>query len=869
MFCCCGGTFLQNDSFRIRVTGRLTESLTMKPTLKRNPIWKWMLPLFSFICIHTRSNFAEGHSSSSLSDGATATTASFTNSKTDTIQTSTAKATAKATAKSAATAKATKKTPILILDVDNTFYSESELKTISTTSTSGIEQQIVQNTHSFCQEHLKMTPDECDELFRTYGSTPEGLRVKITNPTELKDLYAKFYNHIYENINLHSLLQYSHFRPLPWMSMSSNNSNTNYKDDNNKDDDNKDDDNKEEDFGNTGYTHSSYSHDYKSPSQEIYELLSKIQNKYPHSMIYLASNSPRAHVKRIIKAMGLHSFPFAGIVTPDDPYHHQQQQQQQQHDNEDSTITAVYPTKASPKEFFKPILDKHDSSSHSYVFMDDSMYNLQTAKDANIGIDTTYHIHHEYDFISALKDFIQDLEAGEDETKDNNHDSYYYDESTNYVFSEELYLLNKNKVDANSINKEVWEKLGIELIHNVKAHPRNHPVTVVDLGAGLLSVLDFFMDGFPSSNESQQQQPQPQDSKDGILHLLQKEHKNPVIYYAFEPNKNLRSGCLEKLKTLGFKEKKAPKKIKNDGSKEPPHTFTFHHKKKNITVHLIMNDFRSSPTLDLSSSPDLVVGCCFADLFSNPRELMASIVQLTNAGMDHHNNDDDDVNTSSTLLYFPITFSGTTLLDPPQTFGVTTSSNNNNNNNQKMIPSDTLALQFYSEILTNVHHHNLNPNLIVSAAKDFGAKLLSSGPSDWNIDATQHEYLWSTMNYFFKSVLEGRICDETWNMKEWFKRIQQKRPKIIAKNVDLLFRFESDRRRSTNNVEGDGDDSDSDSGVSSADANSEEHMEEIEFIAPHKVHSKTKPWEKDSKVLGPNEIEGKISCTVQLHHSLQ
>ena len=62
---------------------------------------------------------------------------------------------------------------VVIIDVDNTLYSEQDL--LSSTG-DGIESQIVRNTHLFGLLHFNLTSEQCDDLYKTHGSTIEGLR---------------------------------------------------------------------------------------------------------------------------------------------------------------------------------------------------------------------------------------------------------------------------------------------------------------------------------------------------------------------------------------------------------------------------------------------------------------------------------------------------------------------------------------------------------------------------------------------------------------------------------------------------------------------------------------------------------------------
>jgi len=696
------------------------------------------------------------------------------------------------------------KKKVLVLDVDNTFYSEAALRKLGEQfGDHGVEEQIVQKTHTFCQEHLNMTTKECDNLYQLYGSTPEGLRVKITDQKELHHLFKIFYDLVYNDIDLNSLVKYSHHNPQTIAAIIA------------KDESN---------ISTTGYTHesSSISKNLITKSLQISNLLEEIKMKDKDTLIYLASNSPYIHIIRILKHMGLYAFPFDGIITPDFYYHHKSKHFDEIQSGE-KTDMRMYPTKASPIDFFQPMTQKHSRKEFSYAFVDDSKFNLQKAQEANIGFDTIYHINEDYDLCSALKDYLYEIE-NKKETKSINGDVSPYTKKTSslYEFSEEKYLLSKNIVDANSINLDIWEYVVAELTKRSKE--KSSPISIVDLGAGLLSILDFLINGLPGKDGKEI------DSKTSLF--AEDEHyDHNLVYYAFEPNQNLKEGCLNKMMAMGFQE------IESIGEVQ-----TYKHSAKHITVHLIMNDFRNnihkaSNLIKVhGTQPDLIVGCCFADLFPSPRELIASILEISNPAM-------DNTKSPSTLLYFPITFGGTTLFNPPQPFGIPI----DKTAHSKMIPSDTLALRIYAQILKDTHDHNLDPKSIIKAAELFGLKLISSGASDWNIDPNKHLYLWDTMKFFFKTVIAN---DHEWDMKAWFDRMHNSRPSIIAKNVDLLFQFDSDGHQMSNK---------SNKSLDNDDDRSSNQVEQIEFVAPYKVRSVKK---KIVKSLGPNEIEIQSICSL-------
>ena len=90
---------------------------------------------------------------------------------------------------------------VIIIDVDNTLYSEQDL--LSSTG-SGLETQIVRNTHLFGQLHYNLTVEECNEMYREYGSTIEGLRHTLP-PDQVEQTMARFYREVYDSIDFSCL----------------------------------------------------------------------------------------------------------------------------------------------------------------------------------------------------------------------------------------------------------------------------------------------------------------------------------------------------------------------------------------------------------------------------------------------------------------------------------------------------------------------------------------------------------------------------------------------------------------------------------------------------------------------------------------
>ena len=148
------------------------------------------------------------------------------------------------------TTEATKE-PTIVLDVDNTLYRNDIFP---------IEDQIVEQIHSFCAQHCNLTRQQADDLHFLHGSTIEGL----LQTHHVKDDTA-FYDHVYGAVDVSPLL-----RPSP---------------------------------------HSSYSTGYTPP------LTSSLRSLLRHLPVGIASNSPRQHVQSVLQALGLATVSWRKIWT--------------------------------------------------------------------------------------------------------------------------------------------------------------------------------------------------------------------------------------------------------------------------------------------------------------------------------------------------------------------------------------------------------------------------------------------------------------------------------------------------------------------------------------------------------------------------
>jgi FMN phosphatase YigB (HAD superfamily) len=586
--------------------------------------------------------------------------------------------------------------PTLIVDVDNTLYCEQQVNLVSG---SGIEEQIVRNTHAFCQKHLNLTPQEADDLYQKYGSTIEGIRQTHPSSTHLLE---QFYREVYDPISVTPLIQ-----------------------------------KRRSHLDETGYSHAG----------DSLSSLREYLNHLPNSL-YVASNSPSWHIAKVLKALGLEKVPWKGMLTPDLITHNPK---------------LTFPTKAHPETFFADLLGR------SCILIDDSLHNVEKAQD--IGFRAIHVNHDNCTLEQALNRAVGHVDP-------------------DFQMSDLEYLEAKNVVDAQSIHCPTYLKIAQHL-----TIPENGILQVVDVGAGLLSMLELFLKG--------------RHDKPPLLSLLDKKVKG-IEYVAYEPNMGLLGGCKNRLRELGFE-------LREERGNE----CVFHRARHNVTVHLKMMDFALEKG---KMEPQLLVGCCFADLM-DPHELVESLFQYTFSG--------------DMLVYFPITFSGITQFLPPQPFGVS-------GERRRQIPSDTTALQMYSSVLTNQHGHNLEPTKLVSAMEAHGGILLNRGPSNCKICPKENEYFWKTMLYFFGTVGAPEMMKRGWDSVGWIHRAKQGRPKIEVSNIDLLFRIPretSDVLRESSSVENEDTD--------------ELSITEIQFKAPYEVGTVSKTVDtKDGAHLGPNHVEG-------------
>jgi hypothetical protein len=692
------------------------------------------------------------------------------------------------------TTKTTTTTTLIILDVDNTLYQEKDV---------GIEAQIIRNTYKYCKDHLDLSNNQADELFHTYASTIEGLRrtlwkdqSPLQRQASLDDAYHRVWN--VENMDLSSLL------PLSQTPEKGGGSST-------------------------GYSHTQNNNNNKEK-----DLVRRLLQSSPYPIV-LASNSPSWHIHRVLDAMGLNHGKdiddvrpplYQAMYTPD--------------------RLETYPTKHDPIEFFRadPRSNNLDISTSvdRLLVLDDSAHNLKQIQ-SHFSKQTTsttsqqclYRIGTNYTLKEAL------LQA-------------YGLVDPNFVFSQVKYLQCKSVVDRQAMDPLTWH-MAVDKLRQLQQSNSDKndpfPIRIVDLGAGLLSMLQLVIHG---------------DSENGLRPLLLSKEKSddthfPIHYTAYESNRGLFQACHERLLEWGFTPVLQSKHGAMSLTLTTEEEFIYEHPQ--ILLRLRLYDYETEDRQKEINEkdappPDLIVGCCFADLV-DPNHLVPSLIRRFNL-LRH-----SKATQSSTLLYFPITFCGTTQFVPPQPFerydtsssspSSSSSSSGWMSRNKGMIPSDTAAFQFYAKALSETLGHNLNPRLLQDVLVCHGASLLRQGPSSWNIDPKKHSYLFDAMMYFFGTSGGPELLEAGWDAQGWIQRAKQHQPTIRVSNVDLLFEMGRERSRGTpalETVEGRG----TATTVPKRRSNLVRTGQEILFTAPNQVG--TAPISITEKELGPNQVLGTL-----------
>jgi hypothetical protein len=689
--------------------------------------------------------------------------------------------------------------PILLLDIDNTLYNERLVN---------VESQIVQGTHVYCRDVLGIEKDEADHLYHRFGSTVEGLKRTIwkdSPPKELEQHLDSFYRAVYTSVDVSSILRDSTIGTSATSS--------------------------------TGYAHAKDQGDARLARQLLMNW-----NQDCHSISF-ATNSPSWHAITVLRGLGL-----AKLATSTDD------------NNSMCTLFTPdrlksYPTKHDPKVFFAASDDYENTLSkdiqHPISFFDDSSHNLQSLRQAfPATIQRLYHISHDFGKDGPI--------VNVDGSRKTNLVRALLEEAglvdPSFEFDQVQYLEAKNKVDRQSIHMATWNSV-IEELREILMHlqqqkqqdsdpsinddnthdgnmdfqfPSSSDLWIVDLGAGLMPILDLLLHG-DGDRGLEALLPLPPDmavSSSGA-------GTSSIYYTAYESNKELYLSCHDRILSWGFD--LVRHKTSSDGIDEA----IYQDRKRRMKVHMILRDFgdESNPLVKVPKatpivSPHLIIGCCFADLL-DPHKLVPSMMKTFNIL--------DPTPLRGTLVYFPITFAGVTQFIPARPFEY--------HGNGASIPSDTVAFQSYATALEKNLCHNLDPSLLQDVMAAYGAKLRTSSPSDWKIDPQDHPYLFETMLYFFGSTGGTQLLlDGGWDAAGWIQRArkQNPRPSIQVTNRDLLFHIAQATVHNSNTPPGI---------HSPPDNKMDDVIQEILFTEPYRVTSINKQFPSE---LGPRQVLSKL-----------
>ena len=154
---------------------------------------------------------------------------------------------------------------------------------------------------------------------------------------------------------------------------------------------------------------------------------------------------------------------------------------------------------------------------------------------------------------------------------------------------------------------------------------------------------------------------------------------------------------------------------------------------------------------------DLLVASGFADLLP-PAQLAALLPRLCPGG----------------FAYLPITFAGTTRLEPPD-------------QGAGSVPSDERVMAAYHAHLI-AQGQFLDPAKLIDAVAAAGGSLVATGASPWRVAADAPFHLW--MVDFLAGGTARAMWSQGWDPAAWRWRVlHERRPTVVAENVDLLLRL--------------------------------------------------------------------------------
>ena len=720
----------------------------------------------------------------------------------------------------------------MILDVDGTLYPPG--------GDHVLELEIIRRIHKHCAEHYGISSQECDRLHREFGSTIDGLRVTKSLST---DNINFFYEDVYGNIDVRWLLSTTtspqkrsknggDSKPkIPYTShISSSPLDINEEDEmENEEFEDIDEETviEEEIMSSDAPDHLGIEHDKEdlynanedrdgtgySTSSSAFTALKNFDGP-----IVIASNSPLLHVQRVMTALGLANLSVDMIITPD------------------SDINPNYFTKSS-KEYWKIILDRFPMEQYNLFLIDDSKFNLKKAASMGIrGQQVAKNFKLEEAMAVAVGSILPPIEWSMNDIK--------YIDAKNEIDKSSLskmvlQTLEEKVIKKKELQRELLNRRGGKGWSDMKAVKPNlaskytternnedsQPLTtsalyqkastlkVLDLGAGLLSMLPHFMK------------------------IKKKAELQNLTYMAVESNPLLVQEVIRRLTLPTSSSSLSPSEEEVEGETLPQINGTFHVLSRRPifggdngsaklvgvgglgSIHLSNDDgveiiIHCCPfeTISRQFNVDVVVGCCLIDLI-DPVKFIQSIIKVVHVDQEPVGNfssfeessttdiDDNlvgrnDNNLDGPLLYFPISFAGRTtfkqdpsiILSKDEEESISSIDISPKSN----VPSDSIVTKYYHHTLRNIQGHYINLNRFQSVLEDFGCPLITSAPSSWIISNKSHPYMYRSILRFIGLGLLPITLKKRWDLNHWIqKKLIDKSSFIDITNVDLLFELRS------------------------------------------------------------------------------
>jgi len=509
-------------------------------------------------------------------------------------------------------------------------------------------------------------------------------------------------------------------------------------------------------------------------------------------------------VKRVLTRLGLANLNISAYITPE------------------RTGGAM----KTEREYWDHLLQLYPTDRYSCTLIDDNAENIalvRTLGMVGLRIDTGRT------FSDCLIDFMVNISS--------------FDQSSPvpFQFDEIEYLAAKNRVDAESFNRDVWNKLKARLSTHLKNRSKfikdirdtiaiemgttsidgerieeegSLSMNVLDLGCGQLNMLERIVELVDTMNKESQ------------LSGGANELSSPVAavhYVAIESNARVVASAISKLLDSNMVRLDSPLIDTTEVAR-----FSGTLSGVRVLIDLCDFDFKSEKASKVTAALlsnsvsdsiyskggrlgfDLIVGACVADLY-DPSEFVSRIIEL--AG------------DRGGLLYLPITFNGQTSLRVASTDRDTTVNRNDRveeshlypsalqsrvptaarlqTSNEHVIAADANLSDLSGDIVFDTYHkhlksmgHHIDAHALCGALESHGCRLitaskLSDCSSDWRISRQTHPYMWRFMLHF---ILHGTCCQlfDQYDMQQWVRDVCSPHSPtdddlhFVVHNVDIL-----------------------------------------------------------------------------------